>query len=191
MGVSIANATLVLLSTPASSARNGIRALKHVRSGPSTQIANSFLWITNMQDSLNVVCPHCGGVNRLPARRLQDGGRCGKCHAPLFDGKPLSVADAGLKKQLSRSDVPLLVDFWAPWCGPCKSMAPAFEQAAKTLEPSVRLLKIDTEQAQGFAGQLGIRSIPTLVLFSGGQEKARVSGAMDARSIVAWARQNL
>ena len=144
-----------------------------------------------MQNSLHVVCPGCGGVNRLPAQRLDDAGRCGKCRAPLFDGKPLTVDDAALRRQIERSDVPLLVDFWAPWCGPCKMMAPAFEQAARTLEPTVRLLKLNTEQAQEFAGQLGIRSIPTMVMFSGGRETARVSGAMDAGSIVGWARQHL
>jgi len=144
-----------------------------------------------MLESLHIVCPHCGGVNRVPAQRLRDRGHCGKCKASLFDGKPLAVDDAAMKQQLTRSDVPLLVDFWAPWCGPCKTMAPAFEQAARTLEPEVRLLKLNTEQAQGYAGQLGIRSIPTMVLFSGGRERARVSGAMDAGSIVAWTRQNL
>ncbi len=144
-----------------------------------------------MQNSLHVVCPGCGGVNRLPAQRLDDAGRCGKCRAPLFDGKPLTVDDAALRRQIERSDVPLLVDFWAPWCGPCKMMAPAFEQAARTLEPTMRLLKLNTEQAQEFAGQLGIRSIPTMVMFSGGRETARVSGAMDAGSIVGWARQHL
>ena len=144
-----------------------------------------------MSQSLHVVCPHCGGVNRVPADRLGAGARCGKCKAPLFDGHPAEVDDAGLQRQLSRSDIPLLVDFWAPWCGPCRMMAPAFEQAARQLEPRVRLLKLNTEESQAIAGRLGIRSIPTMILFRGGQEVARMSGAMDAGGIVRWTQQHL
>jgi thioredoxin 2 len=130
-------------------------------------------------------------VNRLPAAKLGSGGRCGLCKAALFDGRPVAVAEAAFEKQLARSDLPLLVDFWAPWCGPCRAMAPAFEQAAAALEPQVRLLKVNTEEARGLAERYGIRSIPTLALFAGGRERARTAGAMDARSIVAWARQHL
>lgn len=143
-----------------------------------------------MTESLHVVCPACGGVNRLPADRLGAGGRCGRCKAALFEGRPAAVSEKSFDTQLGRSDLPLLVDFWAPWCGPCRMMAPAFEQAAAELEPRIRLLKVNTEEAPGLAGRYGIRSIPTLALFAGGRERARTAGAMDARSIVAWARQH-
>jgi len=144
-----------------------------------------------MSDSLHVICPQCGGVNRVPRQRLGAGARCGKCKTPLFGGRPLAVDDAGLRRQLERSDIPLLVDFWAPWCGPCRMMAPAFEQAARELEPEVRLLKLNTEEHQGLAGQLGIRSIPTLMLFRGGRELDRMAGALDLRGILSWTRQHL
>jgi thioredoxin 2 len=144
-----------------------------------------------MSNPLHLVCPACGGVNRVPAERLADGGRCGRCASVLVASAPLAVDEAGFERFLSRDHRPLLVDFWADWCGPCKMMAPAFQQAAGQLAPSVVSLKVNTEQAQHLSARMGIRSIPTLALFRQGREVARQAGAMDANSIVAWTRSNL
>lgn len=135
-----------------------------------------------------VICPHCGGVNRVARERLGDGPQCGKCHKGLFTGHPLNVDGAAFAAHVQRGTLPVLVDFWAPWCGPCRSMAPAYEQAAAALEPHFRVVKVDTEAQQALGAQYGIRSIPTLMLLQGGREIKRQAGAMDARRIVDWAR---
>ncbi|MCA1989848.1 MAG: thioredoxin TrxC [Desulfarculus sp.] len=144
-----------------------------------------------MESSLHLVCPRCQAVNRVPAARLGQGPNCGKCHAALLEPHPLALDQAGFLRQVEKSDLPLLVDFWAPWCGPCRMMAPAFEQAAAALYPRVRLAKVNTEEQQALAARFGIQSIPTMVLFGGGREKARVSGAMAANQIVDWVRSQL
>ena len=141
-----------------------------------------------MPASLIVVCPRCHAANRLPAGRLADGGTCGKCKAALFSGEPLELGAANFDSHMTRSGIPLLVDFWAPWCGPCRTMAPAVAKAAQALEPEFRLAKVNTEAEQQLAARFAIRSIPTLALFRDGREVARQAGAMDAAGIVRWVR---
>jgi thioredoxin 2 len=144
-----------------------------------------------MSDSLHIVCPHCHAVNRLPAARLEQAPNCGQCHRALFEAQPVELNQASFARHIERNDIPVLVDFWAPWCGPCKMMAPQFVQAAGLLEPRLRLAKVNTEVEQGLGAQYGIRSIPTLALFRGGREIARQAGAMGAQDIARWARSRL
>ncbi|HEY5994100.1 MAG TPA: thioredoxin TrxC [Gallionellaceae bacterium] len=139
----------------------------------------------------HIVCPHCAAVNRVPAEKLGENPVCGKCKQALFTAHPVELTAANFSQHIARSDVPVLVDFWAPWCGPCRMMAPAFVQAAGMLEPEMRLAKLNTEEAQELAARYNIRSIPTLALFKNGVEVARQAGAMDANNIVRWARAQL
>jgi len=136
-----------------------------------------------------VGCAACGATNRVPQARICADARCGRCGIALRNGQPAVLTAENFPALAERSDIPLLVDFWAPWCGPCRQMAPAFSAAAAQLEPALRLAKLNTEVEQGLAQRFGIRSIPTLMLLHKGREIARLSGAMPTPAIVAWAQR--
>jgi thioredoxin 2 len=140
---------------------------------------------------LHVVCPHCHTTNRIESADLGKTPDCGSCHQALFGGHPENLSATEFDRHITRGDLPVLVDFWAPWCGPCRMMAPAFEQAAAQLEPKVQVVKVNTDEAQGLGAQLNIRSIPTLALFANGREIARQAGAMGAADIVRWTQAQL
>jgi len=140
--------------------------------------------------SVHIVCPHCHATNRVPADRLNASPKCGACHQALFLAQPIELSEAYFNRHIANSDIPLLVDFWAPWCGPCRMMAPAFAKAAAILEPKIRLVKVNTEEQQGLAARYAIRSIPTLILFKNGREITRQSGALSEQDLVRWAQAN-
>lgn len=144
-----------------------------------------------MSDATHIVCPHCHTINRLPSTRLTEKSNCGQCQKALFDGRPIILNQTLFEHHITRNDIPVLVDFWAEWCAPCKMMAPHFESAASLLEPKVRLVKVNTEVEQALAARYTIQSIPTLMLFFHGKEIARSAGAMGAQDMVRWANQHL
>ncbi|MDI1285826.1 MAG: thioredoxin TrxC [Reyranella sp.] len=146
-----------------------------------------------MTDALLLACPACSTLNRFPREKLAAGsaGKCGQCGSPLFAGHPVVLHATSFEAHAAKSDIPVLVDFWAPWCGPCKAMAPQFEKAAGRLEPAVRLAKVNTDDEQELASRFAIRGIPTMILFHRGREIARQSGVLDAGAIERWTRDAL
>jgi thioredoxin 2 len=142
------------------------------------------------EEARHIVCPHCASVNRIPGEKDARQAKCGHCHQLLFTGQPVPASAKSFATHIERNDIPVLVDFWAQWCGPCKAMAPVYERLASEFEPEVRFLKVDTEMEPELAARYNIQSIPTLMLFRKGVVVARQAGAMDAQMLRSWLRRH-
>jgi len=136
-----------------------------------------------MSTTLSIPCPHCSALNRVPEERLGEHPTCGRCKHPLFEGKPVTLTASNFDAVATRGDLPVVIDFWAPWCGPCVGFAPVFAEAASSLEPQWRLAKVDTEAQPALAQRFGIRSIPTLLVMRNGREVARQAGALNSMQL--------
>jgi len=144
-----------------------------------------------MSEFTHIVCPHCNGTNRIPSSKTPEEAKCGRCKKSIFDTKPIELTSENISQHLEKNDIPVIIDFWAPWCGPCKTMGPNFEQASRNFKAKVRFAKVNTEAQQSLGAHFNIRSIPTLILFKGGKEVDRVSGALDANALIQWINSKL
>ncbi len=144
-----------------------------------------------MSEYTHIVCPYCNGTNRIPAGAIPQEAKCGKCKQSILDTKPIELTNDNIDQHLQKNDIPVLIDFWAPWCGPCKTMGPNFEKASTSFKATVRFAKVNTEAQQSIGAHFGIRSIPTLILFKNAKEVDRISGAIDAQQLIQWLKQKL
>ena len=144
-----------------------------------------------MSEFTHIVCPHCNGTNRVPSGKPPNEAKCGRCKKSILDTKPIELTSENIEQHLQKNDIPVIIDFWAPWCGPCKIMGPNFEQASHTFKAKVRFAKVNTEEQQSLGAHFNIRSIPTLILFKNSKEVDRISGAVDSNQLIAWLNERI